>query len=73
MSDIIRSISTWHSGSPKRTLYSNSFGPSGVSITPAYSTPRNGVPRAFMPLTVGTMIFAMISAWISSVTNGVGE
>ena len=27
MSDIIRSISTWHSGSPKRTLYSNSFGP----------------------------------------------
>ena len=35
MSDIIRSISTWHSGSPKRTLYSNSFGPCAVSITPA--------------------------------------
>ena len=27
-SDISRSISTWHSGSPKRTLYSISFGPS---------------------------------------------
>ena len=35
MSDIIRSISTWHSGSPKRTLYSNSFGPCSVNITPA--------------------------------------
>ena len=35
ISDIIRSISTWHSGSPKRTLYSTSFGPFSVSITPA--------------------------------------
>ena len=34
-SDIMRSIKTWHSGSPKRTLYSNSFGPSAVTITPA--------------------------------------
>ena len=33
MSDIIRSISTWHSGSPKRTLYSNSFGPCAVTIS----------------------------------------
>ena len=35
MSDIIRSISTWHSGSPKRTLYSISFGPCAVIIRPA--------------------------------------
>ena len=34
-SDIIRSISTWHSGSPKRALYSTSFGPCSVTITPA--------------------------------------
>ena len=33
------------SGSPKRTLYSSTLGPSGVSIRPAYSTPWNGVPR----------------------------
>ena len=30
-----RIISTWHSGSPKRALYSISFGPSRVSIRPA--------------------------------------
>ena len=27
-------------GSPKRTLYSSTFGPSGVSMRPAYRTPR---------------------------------
>ena len=34
-SDRSRSSSTWHSGSPKRTLNSISFGPSAVSIRPA--------------------------------------
>ena len=42
----MRSISTWHSGSPKRTLYSISFGPSFVIISPAKSTPLYGAPRA---------------------------
>ena len=45
-SDIIRSISTWDSGSPKRALYSTSFGPSLVTITPTKSTPLYGVPIA---------------------------
>jgi len=34
-SDFMRSTSTWHSGSPKRQLYSISFGPSLVIINPA--------------------------------------
>jgi hypothetical protein len=34
-SDSSRTMSAWHSGSPKRTLYSISFGPSAVSIRPA--------------------------------------
>ena len=33
------------SGSPNRTLNSSSRGPSAVSIRPANSAPRNGVPR----------------------------
>src|SRR6185369_9946045 len=35
-----RIISAWHSGSPKRTLYSSTFGPDAVSMMPAYRTPR---------------------------------
>ena len=53
MSDCKRSMSTWHSGSPKRTLYSMSFGPSSVIISPANKTPENGVPRAASPLMLG--------------------
>ena len=34
-SDSIRTSTTWESGSPKRTLYSTSLGPSEVSISPA--------------------------------------
>jgi hypothetical protein len=30
-----RIISAWHSGSPNRQLYSSTFGPPGVSISPA--------------------------------------
>ncbi len=37
-----RGISTSHSGSPNRTLYSISFGPVFVIIRPANSTPLNG-------------------------------
>jgi hypothetical protein len=35
-----RIISTWHSGSPKRALYSISLGPSAVSIRPAKRMPE---------------------------------
>ena len=65
MSDIIRSISTWHSGSPKRTLYSNSFGPSAVSITPGIE--HAAKRRAALPSCrrrSGRMILAMIASWI---------
>ena len=31
----MRSSTGWQSGSPKRTLYSISFGPSGVTMSPA--------------------------------------
>ena len=37
-----RIISTWHSGSPKRTLYSISFGPSRVIISPAIEHAAKG-------------------------------
>ena len=40
----MRGMIASHSGSPKRTLYSISLGPSAVSISPANSTPENGVP-----------------------------
>ena len=36
----------WHSGSPKRQLNSITFGPSCVSIRPAYRIPRYGWPSA---------------------------
>ena len=34
-SEARRGTTTWHSGSPKRTLYSRILGPSGVSMIPA--------------------------------------
>ena len=46
--------STCVSGSPKRALYSRTFGPASVSMTPMNSTPRNGRPSAASPRTVGT-------------------
>ena len=39
-----RGITTSVSGSPNRQLYSSTFGPSGVSISPAYRSPRYGTP-----------------------------
>ena len=59
-------MSTCVSGSPKRTLYSMSFGPSSVIMRPANSTPLNGVPRAAMAATVGRMISSMVRAIIAS-------
>ena len=72
-SDFSRSISTCVSGSPKRTLYSISLGPSCVIISPANSTPLNGVPRAAMPFTVGQTISSMVRRVISGVITGAGE
>ncbi len=61
------------SGSPKRTLYSISFGPSGPTIRPAKSTPWNGVPRSAMPRTVGSMMRVMIAASRAGVISGAGD
>ncbi len=72
-SDISRSISTWHSGSPKRTLYSISFGPAAVIIRPAKSTPLNGAPIAFMARTVGSTISSIARRSIAAVITGAGE
>ncbi len=47
------------SGSPKRTLYSMSFGPSGRQHQPAKSTPLKGRALASMARIVGAMIFAI--------------
>src|SRR6056297_3059447 len=37
---------TWHSGSPKRQLYSTTFGPSFVIINPTYRIPQYGEPSS---------------------------
>ena len=55
-SDSSRSISAWHSGSPKRTLNSISFGPSAPIMRPAKSTPLNGVPRRRISEMTGSII-----------------
>ena len=55
------------SGSPKRQLYSITFGPSGVSISPKYRQPRNGLPSAAIARMVGRKIVFMHSAAISFV------
>ena len=55
-SDCRRGSSAWHSGSPKRTLNSISFGPSSVSISPANRKPRNGVPRRAISARAGRMM-----------------
>jgi hypothetical protein len=73
MSLLRRIISTWHSGSPKRVLYSISCGPVAVSISPAKSTPLNARPSAAIAATVGSMIRAMISASSVGVRQGAGE
>ena len=69
----MRRITTWHSGSPKRTLYSISFGPSSVIISPANRTPTKGAPSFAIPDTVGAMISSMTRRSIASSKTGVGE
>ena len=64
---------TWHSGSPKRTLYSISSGPLSVIISPAKSTPLKGMPSAFIAATVGLMIVSMVRSIIAWVITGAGE
>ena len=58
---------TCASGSPKRQLYSMTFGPSGVIISPKYRQPLNGQPSAAMAATVGLKIFSMHTAATSGV------
>ena len=72
-SDLSRSISTWHSGSPNRTLYSISLGPFDVTMMPANSTPVNGVPRSAMRRIEGRIISFSTRAVTSRVITGAGE
>ena len=50
-----------------------SFGPLDVIISPANSTPLNGVPRCAMPATVGQMISSMARRDDLGVITGAGE
>ena len=68
-----RSISTWVSGSPKRALYSTSLGPCFVSIRPAKSTPRYGLPSAAMAEKVGAIRVSTALASSSGLRAGAGE
>ena len=47
------------SGSPKRQLYSITFGPLGVIIRPKYRQPVKVRPSAFMAAIVGRKISSM--------------
>ena len=54
------------SGSPKRQLYSTTFGPSFVSMSPKYRQPLKGIPSLRIPFMVGSkMVFRHISAMSS--------
>ena len=68
-----RGTTTSHSGSPKRTLYSMTFGPSGVSMRPAYSTPRYSMSSAASRASVGVTARSMICSTSASVATGTGE
>ena len=58
--------STCVSGSPKRALHSRRTGPSAVSIRPAYSAPRNGVPRRASSARIGRWKASRIASTASS-------
>jgi hypothetical protein len=76
------------SGSPKRTLYSRSLGPSVVSMKPVKRRPTNGkpekgqqetggkkrrgIPSLRMPSMVGRKVSVMIRCMISGVATGAG-
>ena len=62
-----RGSTTCVSGSPKRALYSMTFGPFGVSIRPKYKQPLNGLPSACIALTVGRKMVFIHSSAISFV------
>ena len=55
------------SGSPKRQLYSITFGPSLVIISPKYKHPRKGQPSSRMAASVGRKISSMQRAATSGV------
>ncbi|OPZ68780.1 MAG: hypothetical protein BWY81_00713 [Firmicutes bacterium ADurb.Bin467] len=55
------------SGSPKRQLYSMTFGPSTVSISPKYRQPLKRRPSAFIARTVGRKISRMQRSAIAGV------
>jgi len=54
VSSLRRGNITCVSGSPKRTLYSNTFGPSDVNIRPVNSRPTNGNPTSATSTTIST-------------------
>ena len=60
------------SGSPKRALYSTTFGPSFVSISPTYSTPLNVKPSAFIARSVGSRISRSVRSAMCRVYSGLG-
>ena len=64
---------TWHSGSPKRMLYSTTFGPVGRDHDPAIQDTR-GTPRraARSSVSVGQIARSITSSTISLGTNGTG-
>lgn len=62
-----RGRTTCVSGSPKRALYSMTFGPAGVSIRPKYKQPLKGLPSCRIARMVGRKISSMQRAAISGV------
>jgi len=56
-------------GSPKRVLYSSTWGPSAVSIRPMKSVPRKSIPSAAMASTEGRQISRSMRASRSGVTT----
>ena len=68
-----RGSCAWVSGSPNRTLNSSRRGPSAVSMRPANSAPRNGLPRRASSATTGRWNVRTISAVIAASRSGSGE
>ena len=73
-SDISRSISTWHSGSPKRTLYSISFGPLvGDHQAGEQHALDRACPSPSSPARSAAMISSIVRSNICGVITGAGE
>ncbi len=68
----MRGRTTWASGSPSRQLNSTTFGPSSVSIRPAYRNPRYGEPRSASAARAGTAIRDRTSSTSSGVPSATG-